>query len=245
MALIVQKYGGTSVESVERLQNVAERIVKTQQQGHQLVVVVSAMGKETDRLIGLAKALQKQPDPREYAILVTAGEQISAALLTMALMNKGCLARSYSGSQIPIHTDNTYEIAEITHVDVRQIQEDITQGCIPIVAGFQGLSQYNNLTTLGRGGSDATAVALAAALNADECQIYTDVDGVYTADPNTDPNAELLPEITYTRMLAMASAGARVLQKRAVEIAGKHRVPLRVLSSFKDSPGTELVYDTL
>lgn len=242
MALFVQKYGGTSVGSVERLRSVAERIAATQQQGHQVVVVVSAMGHETDRLIELARALQRHPDPREYAILVTAGEQISSALLTMALMNLGCLARSYSGSQIPILTDNTYEVAEIKHVDTRRISEDIAKGCIPIVAGFQGLSQYGNLTTLGRGGSDATAVALAAALGADECQIYTDVDGVYNKDPNIYPDALLLPEISYQDMLAMANAGARVLQKKAVEIAGQYRVPLRVLSSFKENQGTKLIY---
>lgn len=238
MALIVQKFGGTSVGTPERIQHVANKISATRALGHDVVAVVSAMNGETDRLIGLAKAIHHEPDPREYAVLVSTGEQVSIALLSMALMAKGCFARSYTGPQAQIQTDNDYKKARILAIDCAALKQDLSAGRVPVVAGFQGITGSGDITTLGRGGSDTTAVAIAAALNADECQIYTDVDGVYTADPRIVPNAKLLTEITFPEMLELASLGAKVIQERAVEFAGKYKVPLRVLSSFTEGPGT-------
>lgn len=238
MALIVQKYGGTSVGTAERLHHVAAKIRQTRAQGHDVVVVVSAMSGETDRLIGLAKSIHEQPEPREYAVLVATGEQVSIALLTMALMAQGCPARSYTGAQAYIRTDSHHKKARILHVNSEILREDLAAGCVPVVAGFQGISANGDVTTLGRGGSDTTAVALAAALNADECQIYTDVDGVYTADPKIVTDAQRLDQISATEMLELASLGTKVVQHRAVEFAEKYRVPLRILSSFQESSGT-------
>lgn len=238
MALIVQKFGGTSVGTPERIQHVANKISATRALGHDVVAVVSAMNGETDRLIGLAKAIHHEPEPREYAVLVSTGEQVTIALLSMALMAQGCFARSYTGPQAQIQTDNDYKKARILAIDCAALKQDLSAGRVPVVAGFQGITGSGDITTLGRGGSDTTAVAIAAALNADECQIYTDVDGVYTADPRIVPNAKLLTEITFPEMLELASLGAKVIQERAVEFAGKYKVPLRVLSSFTEGPGT-------
>ena len=246
MALLVHKYGGTSVGSIERIQTVADHIIKDKQRGYDVVAVVSAMGGETDRLIRLAKALQTKPEHREYATLVTTGEQVTAALLAMALIQRGYMARSYSGCQTPIQTDNSYEMAEIMSIDTDVLRADLQKGVIPIVAGFQGMSEDGNMTTLGRGGSDSTAVALAAVLQAEECRIYTDVDGVYTADPRLNSQAKRLDCVSIQTMLEMAAKGAKVLQLRAVEIAHHYRVPLRVLSSFAEGEGTVISYeDTL
>lgn len=243
MALIVQKYGGTSVGSVERIGAVADRILKCHQDGHQLIVVVSAMSGETNRLIGLARALTSQPSPRELDVLVSTGEQVSMALLTMALHSRGIDALSLKGSQVAITTDSVHSKARIQSVDDRRLRAELDQGKVVVVAGFQGVDQNGETTTLGRGGSDTSAVALAAAVNAQECQIYTDVDGVYTTDPRVVDGAQRLDSITFEEMLEMASMGSKVLQLRSVEFAGKYQVPLRVLSSFKEGPGTLIKMD--
>jgi len=244
MALIVQKYGGTSVGSPERIKNVARRIARWQARGHQLVVVVSAMAGETNRLIALARELQAQPDPRELDVVVSTGEQVTIALLSMALLDMGVRARSYTGAQVKIVTDSAYTKARIASIDEERIRKDLAEGCIVVVAGFQGVDAHGNITTLGRGGSDTTGVALAAALKADECQIYTDVDGVYTTDPRIVPEARKLKTVTFEEMLEMASLGSKVLQIRSVEFAGKYRVKLRVLSSFEEeSEGTLITFE--
>jgi len=238
MALIVQKYGGTSVGSVERIQAVADKLIAARDAGNQVVVVVSAMSGETNRLIALANEVNPRPEGRELDVLLSIGEQVTIALLSMALAAKGAEARSYTGSQVRIVTDEAHNKARIKKIDHEQICRDLKAGRIVVVAGFQGVSESGNITTLGRGGSDTTAVALAAALDADECQIYTDVDGVYTTDPRVVPGARRLDTITFEEMLEMASLGSKVLQIRAVEFAGKYNVPLRVLSSFEEGPGT-------
>jgi aspartate kinase len=244
MALIVQKYGGTSVGSIERIRNVAERVAKFKMLGHQVVVVVSAMSGETNRLIGLAKEINKEPDPREMDVLVSTGEQVTIALLAMALKDLGLRARSYTGWQVPIRTDNAFTKARIEDIDDKAMRADLDSGHVVVVAGFQGVDGDNNITTLGRGGSDTTGVALAAALKADECQIYTDVDGVYTTDPRIVPEARKLDTITFEEMMELASLGSKVLQIRAVEFAGKYKVKLRVLSSFEDEgEGTLITFE--
>lgn len=238
MALIVQKFGGTSVGSVERIQQVAAKVARFRDQGHDMVVVVSAMSGETNRLIALAKDIQDQPTPRELDVLVSTGEQVTIALLCMALHKLGYAAKSYTGGQVRIVTDDSFTKARIQSIDDENIRNDLSRGCIVVVAGFQGIDDNGNITTLGRGGSDTTGVALAAALKADECQIYTDVDGVYTTDPRVVETARRLDKITFEEMLEMASLGSKVLQIRSVEFAGKYNVPLRVLHSFQDGPGT-------
>ncbi|WP_299183142.1 aspartate kinase [uncultured Neptuniibacter sp.] len=238
MALYVQKYGGTSVGTVDRIEAVADKVQRFKQQGHDIVVVVSAMSGETNRLIGLAKGIQDKPNAREMDVLVSTGEQVTIALLCMALDKRGLSARSYTGSQIKILTDSAHTKARIQDIEVTAMQADLQAGRVVVVAGFQGVDAEGNITTLGRGGSDTTGVALAAALKADECQIYTDVDGVYTTDPRVVQEARRLERITFEEMLEMASLGSKVLQIRAVEFAGKYKVPLRVLSSFEDGPGT-------
>lgn len=244
MALIVQKYGGTSVGSVERIKNVARRVARRQQEGHQIVVVVSAMSGETNRLIALAKEVQAQPDPRELDVMVSTGEQVTIGLLAMALKDLGLKAKSYTGSQVRILTDSAFTKARIQHIDDADMRRDLEEGTIVVVAGFQGVDADGNITTLGRGGSDTTGVALAAALKADECQIYTDVDGVYTTDPRIVPEARKLSTITFEEMLEMASLGSKVLQIRSVEFAGKYKVKLRVLSSFEDGgDGTLITFE--
>ena len=248
MALIVQKYGGTSVGSPERIKNVARRVARWHRQGHQLVVVVSAMSGETNRLIALAKEIQANPDPRELDVVMATGEQVTIGLLAMALKEAGLSARSYTGAQVKILTDNAYTKARILGIDEQAMRADLDNGTIVIVAGFQGVDQDGNLTTLGRGGSDTTGVALAAALKADECQIYTDVDGVYTTDPRIVPEARRLNTVTFEEMLEMASLGSKVLQIRSVEFAGKYKVKLRVLSSLGDpdeveGPGTLITFE--
>ena len=232
MALIVQKYGGTSVGSAERIKNVARRVAKWHEAGHQVVVVVSAMSGETNRLIALAKEIQPQPDSRELDVVASTGEQVTIGLLSMALQALGRKARSYTGAQIAVHTDSAFSKARIESIDADKLKADLAQGIIPVVAGFQGVDAQGNITTLGRGGSDTSGVALAAALQADECQIYTDVDGVYTTDPRIVPEARRLDTITFEEMLEMASLGSKVLQIRSVEFAGKYKVRLRVLSSL-------------
>lgn len=243
MALIVQKYGGTSVGTVERIQAVAEKVAGFHKRGDQVVVVVSAMSGETNRLIELAKGISDKPSPREMDVLVSTGEQVTISLLSMALQKLGLDARSYTGSQIPLRTDSAYSKARIEEIDDKKMRADLNAGRIVVVAGFQGVDPEGNITTLGRGGSDTTAVALAAALKADECQIYTDVDGVYTTDPRVVDTARRLSTITFEEMLEMASQGSKVLQIRSVEFAGKYNVPLRVLSSFQDGPGTLITVD--
>jgi aspartate kinase len=238
MALYVQKFGGTSVGSIERIEAVADKVILHKEQGHDLVVVLSAMSGETNRLIGLAKQIDDNPLPREMDVLVSTGEQVTIALLTMALAKRGCAARSYTGGQVKVLTDSVHTKARIRSIDESRMRADLDQGRVVVVAGFQGVDEHGNITTLGRGGSDTSAVALAAALKADECQIYTDVDGVYTTDPRVVDSARRLASITFEEMLEMASLGSKVLQIRAVEFAGKYSVPLRVLSSFKDGPGT-------
>jgi len=237
MALIVQKYGGTSVGTIEKIENVADKLIATRNAGND-VVVVSAMSGETNRLIDLANQITPQPDPREYDVLVSTGEQVTIALLSMALNKRGYPAVSYTGSQVHILTDSAHTKARILDIDESRMRQDLQAGRIVVVAGFQGRDEHGNITTLGRGGSDTTAVALAAALKADECQIYTDVDGVYTTDPRVVPTARRLDRITFEEMLEMASLGSKVLQIRSVEFAGKYNVRLRVLSSFEDGPGT-------
>ncbi len=238
MALIVQKYGGTSMGSPERIGAVADRVARARAQGHQVVVVVSAMAGETDRLIKLAKSISARPPAREMDVLLSTGEQAAIALLAMALAQRDVAARSYTGAQVHILTDSAHSKARIVDIDDRRLRAGLERGEVAVVAGFQGMDEAGNITTLGRGGSDTTAVALAAALKADECQIYTDVDGVYTTDPRVEPRARRLDRITFEEMLEMASLGAKVLQIRSVEFAGKYKVPLRVLSSFVDGPGT-------
>lgn len=244
MAFYVQKYGGTSVGSTERIKNVARRVAKFHSQGHQLVVVVSAMSGETNRLIALAHEVQENPDARELDVMVSTGEQVSIALLSMALMALNVKAKSYTGSQVRILTDSTHTKARILSIDEARIRADLNAGCVVIVAGFQGVDENGSITTLGRGGSDTTGVALAAALKADECQIYTDVDGIYTTDPRVVAEARRLNTITFEEMLEMASLGSKVLQLRSVEFAGKYKVKLRVLSSFEDEgPGTLITFE--
>ncbi len=244
MALIVQKYGGTSVGSTERIRAVAERVAKFKMLGHQVVVVLSAMSGETNRLIGLAKEIQATPDPRELDVLVSTGEQVTIALLAMALKDLGLKAKSYTGAQVRILTDDAHTKARILNIDEANMRADLDSGHVLVVAGFQGVDEAGNITTLGRGGSDTTGVALAAALKADECQIYTDVDGVYTTDPRVVPEARRLKSITFEEMLEMASLGSKVLQIRSVEFAGKYKVKLRVLSSFQESgDGTLITFE--
>jgi aspartate kinase len=244
MALIVQKYGGTSVGSPDRIKNVAQRVARWRARGHQVVVVVSAMSGETNRLIALAKEVQSQPDPRELDVMVSTGEQVTIGLLAMALKDIGVKSRSYTGAQVKIITDNAYTKARILKIDEERMRADLNDGCVVVVAGFQGVDEEGNITTLGRGGSDTTGVALAAALQADECQIYTDVDGVYTTDPRIVPEARRLKTITFEEMLEMASLGSKVLQTRSVEFAGKYKVRLRVLSSFEEEgEGTLITFE--
>jgi aspartate kinase len=234
MALIVQKFGGTSVGSVERIRNVARRVAKWRAAGHSVVVVPSAMAGETNRLIALAREIQTQPDQRELDVVASTGEQVTIGLLSMALLDLGLKARSYTGWQVKVNTDSSYAKARIVSIEEERLRHDLADGYVAVVAGFQGVDAQDNITTLGRGGSDTSAVALAAALKADECQIYTDVDGVYTTDPRIVPKARRLKTITFEEMLEMASLGSKVLQIRAVEFAGKYRVRLRVLSSLTD-----------
>jgi aspartate kinase len=241
MALIVQKYGGTSVGSTERIRNVARRIAKWRRAGHQVVVVPSAMSGETNRLIALAKDLQPDPDPRELDVVAATGEQVTIGLLAMALKAQGVEARSYTGWQVRVLTDSAFNKARIVGIDEDRLRADLAAGIVPVVAGFQGIDADGNLTTLGRGGSDTSGVALAAALHADECQIFTDVDGVYTTDPRIVTRARKLDKITYEEMLELASQGAKVLQTRSVELAMNRRVRVQVLSSFEDRPGTLVV----
>ncbi|MBQ0758495.1 MAG: aspartate kinase [Zhongshania sp.] len=238
MSLIVQKFGGTSVGTVERIKAVAKKVAGFREQGHDIIVVVSAMSGETNRLIDLAKAMQAVPTPREMDVLVSTGEQVTISLLCMALHDLGQGAKSYTGTQVRILTDEAHTKARIRDIDDAKIREDLAAGNVVVVAGFQGVDENGNITTLGRGGSDTTGVALAAALKADECQIYTDVDGVYTTDPRVVSNARRLSRITFEEMLEMASLGSKVLQIRSVEFAGKYNVPLRVLHAFQDGPGT-------
>lgn len=238
MSLIVQKYGGTSVGSVDRIRAVAEKVRSVVLQGHQLVVVVSAMSGETNRLLGLAAEISADASAREMDVILSTGEQVTIALLAIALQNLGCDAVSYTGGQVAIQTDNAYSKARIQNIDSAKIKSDLADNKVVVVAGFQGVDDSGNITTLGRGGSDTTAVALAAALGADECQIYTDVDGVYTTDPRLVGDARKLDKITFEEMLEMASQGSKILQIRSVEFAGKYNVPLRVLSSFDEGEGT-------
>ena len=243
MALIVQKYGGTSVGSAERIGNVADKVIDWRNRGNDVVVVVSAMSGETNRLVKLAHEITDQPSPRELDVLLATGEQVTIALLSMALEQRGCSARSFTGTQVHIRTDSAHNKARIRAIEDKNIRADLSQGKVVVVAGFQGVDEYGNITTLGRGGSDTTAVALAAALKADECQIYTDVDGVYTTDPRVVPEARRLDRITFEEMLEMASLGSKVLQIRSVSFAGRYNVPLRVLSSFEEGEGTLITYE--
>ena len=234
MTLIVQKFGGTSVGSPERIKNVAKRIAKWQAKGHRIVVVPSAMSGETNRLLALAKEISASPSPRELDVIASTGEQVTIGLLSMALHEEGLKAKSYTGSQVRVLTDDTHTKARILSIDAAPILADLDDGYVVVVAGFQGVDEQGNITTLGRGGSDTSAVALAAVLEAEECQIYTDVDGVYTTDPRIVPEARKLDSITFEEMMEMASLGSKVLQIRSVEFAGKYKVKLRVLSSFQD-----------
>ncbi len=243
MALIVQKYGGTSVGDPDRIKNVAKKVKAATEAGDKIVVVVSAMSGETNRLTDLASQMQARPTAREMDVLLSTGEQVTISLLSMALNEIGCPAKSYTGSQVKILTDDQHTKARIKDIDAQSIQKDLDGGKVVIVAGFQGVNEKGCITTLGRGGSDTTAVALATALKADECQIYTDVDGVYTTDPRVVKNAKRLESITFEEMLEMASLGSKVLQIRSVEFAGKYKVPLRVLSSFKEGPGTLITFE--
>ena len=244
MALIVQKYGGTSVANPERIRNVARRVARYKAMGHQVVVVVSAMSGETNKLIALAKEVMAEPDPRELDVMISTGEQVTIGLTALALMELGIKAKSYTGTQVKILTDNAHTKARILDIDEYNLKQDLNDGYVCVVAGFQGVDEHGNITTLGRGGSDTTGVALAAALNADECQIYTDVDGVYTTDPRVVPEARRLDKITFEEMLELASQGSKVLQIRSVEFAGKYKVKLRVLSSFEDEgDGTLITFE--
>jgi aspartate kinase len=244
MALIVQKYGGTSVGSAERIKAVARRVARWKSLGHQIVVVPSAMSGETNRLIGLAREIQATPEPRELDVVAATGEQVTIGLLSMALMDLGVKAKSYTGAQVRVVTDSAFTKARIVSIDEDRLRADLAAGTVPVVAGFQGVDSAGNLTTLGRGGSDTSAVALAAALKADECHIYTDVDGVYTTDPRIVPEARRLKTVTFEEMLEMASLGSKVLQIRSVEFAGKYKVRLRVLSSFEETgEGTLITFE--
>ena len=247
MALIVQKYGGTSMGSPERIRDVARRVARWKKQGHQLVVVVSAMSGETNRLIALAKDVSPNPDARELDVMISTGEQVTIAMLAMAMKDIGMNARSYTGSQVKVLTDSTFNKARILDIDEANMRRDLDNDTVVIVAGFQGVDEHGNITTLGRGGSDTSAVAMAAALKADECQIYTDVDGVYTTDPRIVPEARKLERVTFEEMLELASLGSKVLQIRSVEFAGKYKVKLRVLSSFeeegKETNGTLITFE--
>ena len=243
MALYVYKFGGTSVGNIEKIKKVAEKVKQAHLRGEQIVVVVSAMSGETNRLMELAKEIQEDPTPREMDVLLSTGEQVTIALLCMALEEIGCKAHSYTGGQVKILTDDSHTKARIREIDDSHIREDLNNGTIVVVAGFQGVSEHGKITTLGRGGSDTSAVALAATLKADECHIYTDVDGVYTTDPRIEPKARRLDTITFEEMLEMASLGSKVLQIRSVEFAGKYNVPLRVLSTFKEGTGTLITYE--
>ncbi len=243
MALYVYKFGGTSVGTVERIKSVAEKVKKAHDQGDQLIVVVSAMSGETNRLTALAQEMQAEPTEREMDVLLSTGEQVTMSLLCMALHDLGCPACSYTGGQVNILTDSTHTKARIKNIDDTRMRADLAQGKVVVVAGFQGADEHGNITTLGRGGSDTTAVALAAALKAEECHIYTDVDGVYTTDPRVEPKAKRLEKITFEEMLEMSSLGSKVLQIRSVEFAGKYNVALRVLSSFKEGNGTLITYE--
>jgi aspartate kinase len=238
MALIVQKFGGTSVGSIERIRAAADTVITARGEGHQVVVVVSAMSGETDRLLGLATGLSVRPNERELDVLLSTGEQVSIALLCIALQDRGCAARSFTAAQVGILTDSTHNKARILEIESSRVRRELNEGRVVVIAGFQGVDADGHITTLGRGGSDTTAVAMAAALGADECRIYTDVDGVYTADPRIVSRARRLERVSYEEMLEMASLGAKVLQIRSVEFAGKYHVPLRVLSSFEPGPGT-------
>ncbi|MSP99660.1 MAG: aspartate kinase [Methylotenera sp.] len=244
MALIVQKYGGTSVANPERIRNVARRVARYKAMGHQVVVVVSAMSGETNKLINLAKELMAEPDPRELDMIISTGEQVTIGMTALALIELGIKAKSYTGAQVKILTDNAYTKARILDIDQHNLKADLDAGYVCVVAGFQGVDKDGNITTLGRGGSDTTGVALAAALGADECQIYTDVDGVYTTDPRVVPEARRLKSITFEEMLELASQGSKVLQIRSVEFAGKYKVKLRVLSSFEEEgDGTLITFE--
>ncbi|PZP84673.1 MAG: aspartate kinase, partial [Ectopseudomonas oleovorans] len=244
MALIVQKFGGTSVGTIERIAQVADKVKKFRENGDDIVVVVSAMSGETNRLIDLAKQITDgEPVARELDVMVSTGEQVTIALLAMALIKRGVPAVSYTGNQVRILTDSAHNKARILQIDDQKIRTELKAGRVVVVAGFQGVDEHGNITTLGRGGSDTTGVALAAALKADECQIYTDVDGVYTTDPRVVPKAQRLEKITFEEMLEMASLGSKVLQIRSVEFAGKYNVPLRVLHSFQEGPGTLITLD--
>ncbi|MDH5219287.1 MAG: aspartate kinase, partial [Gammaproteobacteria bacterium] len=243
MTLIVQKYGGTSVANVERISNVAARVKSWRDKGHDVVVAVSAMSGETNRLTTLAEEINDRPSAREMDVLLSTGEQVTIALLTMALQKLGCKARSYTGAQVRIQTDSEHGKARIQDINDTNVRKDLAEGCVVVVAGFQGVDQEGNITTLGRGGSDTTAVALAAALKAEECQIYTDVDGVYTTDPRVVPEARRLDYVTFEEMLEMASLGAKVLQIRSVEFGSKYNVPIRVLSSLEEGGGTLICHE--
>jgi len=243
MALIVKKFGGTSVGTVDRIEAVADKLQQSRKNGDDVVVVVSAMSGETNRLVALAHAIQEQPTPRELDVLLSTGEQVTIALLSMALEKRGCPARSYTGGQVHILTDTVHNKARIKDIDAARVRADLDAGRVVVIAGFQGVDEHGSITTLGRGGSDTTAVAMAAALKADECQIFTDVDGVYTTDPRVEPHACRLDKITFEEMLEMASLGSKVLQIRAVEFAGKYNVPLRVLSSFEEGEGTLITFE--
>ena len=244
MALIVQKYGGTSVANPARIKEVAKRVARYKAMGHQIVVVVSAMSGETNRLIALAKEIMPEPDPRELDVMISTGEQVTIGLTALALMELGIKAKSYTGAQVKILTNAAHTKARILDIDEHNIKQDLNDGYVVVVAGFQGADEFGNITTLGRGGSDTTGVALAAALKADECQIYTDVDGVYTTDPRVVPEARRLDKITFEEMLELASQGSKVLQIRSVEFAGKYKVKLRVLSSFEDEgDGTLITFE--
>ncbi len=243
MPLIVEKYGGTSVGNIERINAVADNVIAARNRGDELVVVVSAMSGETNRLTSLAHEVSSRPPARELDVLLSTGEQVTIALLSMALNAKGCKARSCTGSQVRIRTDSVHGKARIQAIDDTRVRADLADACVVVVAGFQGVDEHQNITTLGRGGSDTTAVAMAAALEAKECRIYTDVDGVYTADPRVVPDARRLDRITVEEMLELASSGTKVLQTRSVEFAGKYKVPLRVLSSFEEGPGTLITHE--
>lgn len=243
MSIIVEKFGGTSVGNIERINAIADHLIKASKKGEQLVVVVSAMSGQTNKLIEMANEISTNPSAREMDVLVSTGEQVTIALLSMALHERGNDARSYTGGQVCIRTDNVHSKARILNIDDKRIRDDLNKSRIVVVAGFQGMDKQGNITTLGRGGSDTTAVAIAAALKADECRIYTDVDGVYTTDPRVVPEARRLEKITAEEMLELASLGAKVLQTRSVEFAGKYKVPLRVLSSFESGPGTLITFD--